>query len=45
MFCPVWTWRWPDSFRYNRQHKDVRGKKEIRIRVSLAMRPQSPTSG
>jgi hypothetical protein len=25
--------------------KDMRGKKEIRIRVSLAMRPQSRTSG
>jgi hypothetical protein len=44
MFCPVWTWRWPDSFRYNRYGKDMRGKKEIRFRVSLAMRLQSRTS-
>jgi hypothetical protein len=44
-FVLVWSWRWPCAFRYNRQGKFVQGKREFRIRVSLAMRSQSRTSG
>jgi hypothetical protein len=44
-FVLVWAWRWSCSFWYNRQGKVVEGKGEFRIRVSLAMRSQSRTSG
>jgi hypothetical protein len=44
-FVLVWACRWPCSFRYNRQGKVVQGKREFQIRVSLAMRSQSRTSG
>jgi hypothetical protein len=43
-FVLVWAWMWPCSFRFNRQGKVVQGKREFRIRVSLAMRSQSRTS-
>jgi hypothetical protein len=44
-FVLVRAWRWPCAFRYNRQCKVAQGKREFRIRVSLAMRSQGRTSG
>jgi hypothetical protein len=42
MFYPVWTWRWPDSLRYNRKGKDMQGKKEIRHSDLTTVRSQKP---
>jgi hypothetical protein len=28
MFCPVWTWRWPDSFRYNLKVRTARKERD-----------------
>jgi hypothetical protein len=33
-FVLVWAWRWPCSFRYNRQGKVVQGRKELRCHIS-----------
>jgi hypothetical protein len=42
MFCPVWAWWWPDSFRYNRLGKDVQGRREIRHSDLTTVRLQKP---
>jgi hypothetical protein len=34
MLCPVWTWRWPDSFRITVKVRTCEEGKKSGIRVS-----------